>query len=158
MPSDLIPLHPVNPVNPVSLAPLRLAFEACYNRGAMTRAADQPTFRFPAARRLQLSREFDRVRHEGRTVRGGLLMLGALRPEGEGAFRVGLITSRRVGGAVVRNRVRRRLREIVRRHQPALASGLWLVVIARPAAGRASSAALEEEWLRLAQRASILRP
>jgi len=32
------------------------------------------------------------------------------------------------------------------------------VVIARPAAARASSAALEEEWLRLAQRASILRP
>jgi ribonuclease P protein component len=58
----------------------------------------------------------------------------------------------------VRNRVRRRLREIVRRHQHELLAGLWLVIVARPAAAGASSAALEEEWLRLARRASILRP
>ena len=90
-------------------------------------------------------------------MRGGLLLLGLLQMGGEGAFRVGFVTSRRVGGAVVRNRVRRRLREIVRRHQPALANGLWLVVIARPAAARASSAALEEEWSRLVKRAEVMR-
>jgi ribonuclease P protein component len=117
-----------------------------------------PRLCFAEARRLKLSREFDRVRREGRTVRGGLLMLGVLQSETETAFRVGFVTSRRVGGAVARNRVRRRLREIVRRHQHTLGRGLWLVVIARPAAARASSAALEEEWLRLAQRAPILRP
>jgi ribonuclease P protein component len=117
-----------------------------------------PRCRLPASRRLRLSREFDRVRIEGRTVRGGLLMLGLLEAEGGDALRVGFITSRRVGGAVVRNRVRRRLREIVRRHQFALMNGLWLVVIARPAAAGASSAALEDEWLRLTKRASILRP
>ena len=124
----------------------------------MSRAADQPTFRFPAARRLQLSRDFARVRSEGRAVRGGLLIVGVLPVIEEVAFRVGLVTSKRVGGAVVRNRVRRRLREIVRRHQHALRSGIWLVVIARPAAASASSAALEDEWLRLLRRASILRP
>ena len=115
-------------------------------------------FRFPAARRLQLSRDFARVRQEGRTLRGGLLMLGVLSVDTEAVFRVGLVTSKRVGGAVVRNRVRRRLREIVRRHQHALGSGLWLVLIARPAAASASPAALEDEWLRLLGRASILRP
>jgi len=91
-------------------------------------------------------------------VRGGLLMLGVLQTESGAALRVGFVTSRRVGGAVVRNRVRRRLREIVRRHQHEVMAGLWLVVVARSAAARASSAALEEEWLRLARRASILRP
>ena len=115
-------------------------------------------FRFPAARRLRLSREFARVREEGRTVRGGLLILGVLPVDEPAAFRVGLVTSKRVGGAVARNRVRRRLREIVRRHQDTLGNGLWLVLIARPAAARASSAALEDEWLRLLKRASILRP
>lgn len=110
-------------------------------------------FRLPAARRLKLSREFSRVRKEGRTVRGGLLMLGVLATETADAFRVGLVTSRRVGGAVVRNRVRRRLRDIVRRHQHALPRGLWLVVIARPAAGSARSKALEAEWLQLVKRA-----
>jgi ribonuclease P protein component len=107
---------------------------------------------------LKLSREFDRVRSEGRTTRGSLLMLGVLQLESDAGLRVGFVTSRRVGGAVVRNRMRRRLREIVRRHQHTLVNGLWLVVVARPASARATSAALEEEWLRLARRASILRP
>lgn len=114
-------------------------------------------FRFPAACRLKLSREFDRVRKEGNTVRGSLLMLGMLAVPEEHNFRVGIITSRRVGGAVTRNRVRRRLREIVRRHQHALRSGVWFVVITRPAAARASSRASEEEWLRLAGRAGLIR-
>src|SRR5881397_4029481 len=100
--------------------------------------SDAPTklvrFRFPAARRLKLSRDFTRVRTEGRSVRGALLTIGMLRVTDETHFRVGLITSKRIGGAVVRNRVRRRLREIVRRHQHALASGLWFVIIARPSA------------------------
>jgi len=118
--------------------------------------SDTVRFRFPAVRRLKLSREFERVRKEGHAVRGGLLVLGVLHVEGEKRFRVGLITSRRVGGAVARNRVRRRLREIVRRNQQALKGGMWFVVIARRSAAETDSAALEAEWLRLAQRAGIL--
>ncbi len=118
--------------------------------------SDAARIRFPATRRLKLSREFERVRKEGRAVRGGLLMLGVLPVEGEKMFRVGFVTSRRVGGAVTRNRVRRRLREIVRRNQHALKGGIWLVVIARPAAAQTDSAALEAEWQCLARRAEIL--
>ncbi len=113
-------------------------------------------FRFSAARRLKRSRDFDRVRLEGRTFRGGLLTLGVLEVEEETGFRVGFVTSRRIGGAVVRNRTRRRLREIVRRDQHALGKRIWLVVIARPAAAQAEFAALEKEWRRLAQRASVV--
>ena len=113
-------------------------------------------FRFPAVRRLKVSREFERVRKEGRAVRGGLLILSVLPVDGEKRFRVGLITSRRVGEAVARNRVRRRLREIVRRNQQALKGGIWFVVIARRLAAQTDSAALEAEWLHLAQRAGIL--
>ncbi|MBA3963097.1 MAG: ribonuclease P protein component [Chthoniobacterales bacterium] len=116
-----------------------------------------PRFRFPAARRLQLSRHFSRVREEGRTFRGGLLLLGVLDLESESNFKIGLVTSKRVGGAVVRNRVRRRLREIVRRHQHEVRAGFWLVSVARPAAARASAAELEAEWLKLAGRAGLLR-
>ena len=119
-------------------------------------AASRP-LSFPAARRLKLSRDFDRVRNEGRTWRGSLMLLGVLR-SGEESFRVGFVTSKRVGGAVVRNRLRRRLREIVRRNQPAIVPGIWFVLVPRASAARATSAALEDEWLRLAKRASILRP
>ena len=118
--------------------------------------SDVVRFRFPAMRRLKVSREFERVRKEGRAVRGGLLILSVLPVDGEKRFRVGLITSRRVGEAVARNRVRRRLREIVRRNQQALKGGIWFVVIARRSAAQTDSAALEAEWLRLAQRAGIL--
>ena len=125
----------------------------------MSDATTKPRrFRLAADQRLKLSREFDRVRSEGHATRGSLLMLGVLQLESDAGLRVGFVTSRRVGGAVVRNRLRRRLREIVRRHQHTLVNGLWLVVVARPASARATSAVLEEEWLRLARRASILRP
>ena len=118
--------------------------------------SDTVRFRFPAVRRLKLDREFERVRKGGRAVRGGVLMLSLLPVDGEKRFRVGLITSRRVGGAVARNRVRRRLREIVRRNQQALKGGIWFVVIAGRSAAQTRSAALEAEWLRLARRAGIL--
>ena len=72
--------------------------------------------------------------------------------------RIGLITSRRVGGAVERNRVRRRLREIVRASRGQLKDGVWLALIARQQAASASFEALREEWLTLARRSAILIP
>ena len=72
------------------------------------------------------------------------------------SFRAGFVTSRRLGSAVVRNRVRRRLRELVRRHQQEVRANFWIVVIAKSEAARASYHALQDEWLRLAKRASIL--
>jgi len=118
------------------------------------------SFRFSKARRLTRPAEFLRVKTEGSAQRASFMILGVLETKsGEPApFRAGFVTSKRVGGAVVRNRVRRRLREIVRRHQHTLRNGIWLVVIARPPAARASYRALEDEWLLLAKRAFILAP
>ena len=73
-------------------------------------------------------------------------------------MRAGFITSRKVGGAVMRNRVRRRLREIVRRNQDKVIDGIWMVVIASARSVDVSYRALEDEWLRLGRRASILAP
>ena len=83
-------------------------------------------------------------------------MLNAMPLGNSDPWRAGFVTSGRLGGAVVRNRVRRRLREIVRRHQDQLRRGFWFVIIARHEAATASYRALEDEWLRLARRASIL--
>jgi ribonuclease P protein component len=68
---------------------------------------------------------------------------------------VGFITTRQIGGAVVRNRVRRRLREVVRQARPHLKSGCWIVLIARRASATASSDRLRDEWSRLAERAGL---
>ena len=83
-------------------------------------------------------------------------MLSVVSTNDSTRFRAGFITSRAVGRASVRNRVRRRLREIVRKHQPEIINGIWMVTIARASAARASYEQLEAEWLRLAERASIL--
>ena len=113
---------------------------------------------FPKTRRLRSAAEFQRVRREGETIHGELLSLGVLRGEGDTAMRAGFITPRTLGRAVARNRLRRRLREIVRRHQSEIRSNVWLVTIARRRSVGASYRALEHEWLRLAKRTSILAP
>jgi ribonuclease P protein component len=103
------------------------------------------------------------VKTEGRTHGGRYFALGVLsHPDSSdpndpnGSTKAGIITSRRVGGAVVRNQVRRRLREILRHTRPAWKPGFWVVVIARHAAAGATYDQLHAEWLRLAQRAGIL--
>ncbi len=113
---------------------------------------------FPKTKRLILPAEFARVKGQGTTERGRFLVLGALKLKEEKSFRAGFVTPKHIGIAVVRNRVRRRLRDIVRTAQPRLGAGLWLVVVARPYAANASYDQLKDEWLRLAERASILAP
>jgi ribonuclease P protein component len=100
--------------------------------------------------------EYESVKRNGVTQRGKLLILSLMPANDSASWRAGFITSGRLGGAVVRNRVRRRLREIVRRHQHELRKGFWFVIIARDGAATATYAALEDEWLRLGRRASIL--
>ena len=102
--------------------------------------------------------EFGRVRSEGSAEGGRLLVLGVFARKDETRFRVGFVTSKRIGGAVVRNRLRRRLRDIVRTEQKRIRPGFWFVVVARSRAARATHAELKDEWLRLAERASILAP
>jgi ribonuclease P protein component len=114
------------------------------------------SFSFSKARRLTNRLEYERVKRNGITQRGKFLMLNAMPIENSGPWRAGFVTSARLGGAVVRNRVRRRLREIARQHQHELRQDIWFVVIARYQAATASYGALEDEWLRLARRASIL--
>jgi ribonuclease P protein component len=106
---------------------------------------------------LRESREFFAVRAEGRMAQGRLLRMSILRRPDETPVRLGVVTSRRVGGAVQRNRVRRRLREIFRAHRAQISTGLWLVVTAKNGAAEAGFAVLREEWLRLAGRLSIFR-
>jgi ribonuclease P protein component len=86
-----------------------------------------------------------------------MMVLGVLKNADGHPGRVGIITSRRIGSAVVRNRVRRRLREIVRAARPRMISGLWLVVVAKVPAAKAKFPALCAEWMQLAARGSILR-
>lgn len=71
--------------------------------------------------------------------------------------RVGITVSRKLGHAVVRNRVRRRLREIYRLHEAEFSPGWDIVVVARSRAVNASFDALTDAYLKLADKAGVLR-
>ena len=109
---------------------------------------------FPKSVRLTQNSEFRRVKAEGRSYTGRLITLGVLRlTDAETKF--GIIVTRRIGGAVARNRVRRRIRELLRTTKPQWASGVWCVIVARRGAPGASFEELRNEWLRLAAKARV---
>ena len=109
-------------------------------------------------RRVQRLRS-TRVRAHGRRVSGALLLLGYVargEPDNSGYTRIGFSVSRRVGGAVARNRVKRRLREVIRRKLARIAPGYDLVITARPGAADARMETLEQEVAGLLARARLL--
>jgi len=102
--------------------------------------------RFPHNRRITQRRDFARIRREGKTYRGHFMLLGVLQDDGVPDLKVGYITTRRLGNAVTRNRIRRRLRGIFQRLGGDLKNGYYMVMIPRAAAANASSEVLEKEW------------
>ena len=89
-------------------------------------------------------------------MQGRFLRVAALDLQSGSETKVGVITSKRVGGAVVRNKVRRRLRELIRSVLPDFPDGLLVVAVAKQSAANASFEELRGEWLLLVRRLSIL--
>ena len=98
--------------------------------------------------RLSRSRDFDAVYRQGRSVSTRFLILYWFpRETAEEQPRLGLAVPRAAGGAVVRNRVKRQLREVWRGLLPEIAPGYDYVLIARPGLADATEAR-GFEWLR----------
>lgn len=95
--------------------------------------------------RLTDSPEFERVYRQGTAYRGKLFSVHAF-PNEYGTPRLGLSVSRKVGNAVTRNAVRRRLREVFHSYISEISDNLDLVVSAKPAAGAATFEELREEF------------
>jgi ribonuclease P protein component len=84
--------------------------------------------------RLTRSADFERVYRQGRSTANRHLVLYAFSNQSGPQTRLGLSVSRKVGGAVERNLVKRLLREAFARVEPELEQGHDVVVVARPSA------------------------
>ena len=88
----------------------------------------------------------------------GRYMVFWIREGADAALRLGVVTSKKVSNrAVDRNLARRRLREIFRHHRAELSGSFDLVIIARRNLLSADYAVVEREFLKLAERAGLLK-
>lgn len=107
--------------------------------------------RFPRSCRLTTRRQFLTVYAEGRRVASKSFTVFGL-PNSAGTCRLGITVTRKVGNAVRRNRIKRRLRDVFRRNQMLLAPNVDLVVNAHASIDVTDSAAIEAEFLRTFRR------
>jgi ribonuclease P protein component len=115
------------------------------------RESDPPRLGFPRACRLVRRAEYDAVYREGRrrTSREFTIFL---RPNGLDNSRFGWSIKKALGNAVRRNRIRRRLREILRLHRQEISPGWDIVIHPRTSAATAKFSALAEELVKLLPR------
>jgi ribonuclease P protein component len=107
---------------------------------------------------LRRKADFDALGRRGTVRSTRLLVLRSLRTEGP-ETRIGLSTPRTLGGAVQRNRVRRRLRELLREQmrtrRASMGAGWDLLLIARPEAAMADHGELREALVSLLERSGM---
>lgn len=105
---------------------------------------------------LKQNHLFRRLYAKGRHEANRYLVLYC-RKNGQAVNRVGITVGGKLGHAVRRNRVRRRLREIYRLHEDRFLPGYDIVVVARTRAMDAGYRQLEQSYLSLAGRLGLLR-
>ena len=105
---------------------------------------------------LKKNYEFQRLYSKGKSAITPYLVVYARKTK-KRDMRVGFTVSTKLGKAVVRNRVRRRLREIYRLNEERIVSGAEIVVVARVKAGRATYAQLQDAFLSACEKLDIIR-
>ena len=96
--------------------------------------------------RIRKKSDFSRLYREGSRFRGRHFSL-VFRRNDLSYSRLAVVASRKVGPAIVRNRVKRRLRELFRRNKGLLREPIDLIVIARPESGGAPWAEVKESYI-----------
>ena len=115
------------------------------------------SLRLGRASRLAQNRDFARVRQQGERLAQGCLIANWHRLPDGASPKLGVVTSRKIGGAVERSRARRLLRETFRRHQHEFAQPVELVLVARNSIAGKSFAGVERDFLAALNRAGLMK-
>jgi len=107
----------------------------------------------PRPNRLRKSKEFEAVYRQGK--RWKTIPLTLYRQKAAEGLRVGIVASRKVGNAVVRNRLRRLVREVLRLRWSELRSGFNLVIVLQPPAVGMDFRQMDEQLGQLLVRAEV---
>src|SRR5271169_4935658 len=118
---------------------------------------DAKRLRLGRALRLGQNRDFARVRQQGQRLAQGCLIANWNRLPAGASPRLGVITSRKIGGAVERSRARRLLRESFRQHQHEFTQPVELVLVARNSIAGKKFADVEKDFLAALNRAKLLK-
>ncbi|NLE67028.1 MAG: ribonuclease P protein component [Lentisphaerae bacterium] len=116
----------------------------------------KPDFRLRREQRLLRAGLFEETYAQRRNAVGRHMVMW-LRKADDAGLRLGVVASLKVGGAVARNRAKRRLREAFRRHRHEFSAGVDVVLVARRGADRALWKEFEEELLRLAGQLGLMK-
>jgi len=107
--------------------------------------------------RLGQNRDFTRVRQQGERLALGCLIANWHRLPDGASPKLGVVTSRKIGGAVERSRARRLLRESFRLHQHELSQPVELVLVARHSIAGRDFAGVEKDFLAVLSCAGLLK-
>jgi ribonuclease P protein component len=120
-------------------------------------SAEASRLKFGRAMRIKQGRDFSRTRQEGQRLVCGCLIANWRQLPADSASRLGVVTSGKLGNAIVRNRARRLLREAFRLHQRDLAHPADLVLIARASIVGKGFTDVEKDFLTALRRAKVLK-
>ena len=118
--------------------------------------AEPSRLKFGRAMRIKQGRDFSRVRQDGQRLVHGCLIANWRKLPADATPRLGVVTSGKLGNAVVRNRARRLLREAFRSHQHDLMQPVDLVLVARASIVGKGFAEVEKDFLTTLRKAKLL--
>ncbi len=118
-----------------------------------------PSFSFNYKERLHLLKDFKRVFKTGRRLaHPAILIYVCKRDDRSETRRLGLVTSRKIGGATERNRAKRRLREIFRLNKNSISPSLDIIFVLKPGICKLDYETLKNAVLGLLKNAGFLDP